>query len=60
MTEAHSATCAADEDQASTRPTLGDILRQYGPAYRRKYADRMSREQLQALDHLERCLMISW
>ena len=55
MTEAHSATRAADEELASTRPTLGDILRQYGPAYRRKYAARMSREQLRVMHQLERC-----
>ena len=45
----------ADPDQAAAPPTIGEIFREYGPAYRRKYANRMSRDQLQVLDLLTRC-----
>ena len=55
MCESPSCPPAADEEQARARPTLGEIFRQYGPAYRRKYAARMSREQLQVMQQLERC-----
>ena len=55
MCESPSCPPAADEDQAAARPTLGEIFRQYGPAYRRKYAARMSPEQLQVMRQLERC-----
>ena len=44
----------ADAEPA-TRPTLGQIFRQYGPAYRRRYGARMPREQLRVMDLLERC-----
>ena len=43
------------ETVASTGPTIGQIFRQYGPAYRDKYAHRMSYEQLQVMNMLERC-----
>lgn len=36
-------------------PTIGDIFRQYGPAYRAKFAARMSRDQLRAMAMIERC-----
>ena len=55
MSEAHLCLPAADGDPAAARPTLGEIFRQYGPAYRRKYAARMPREQLQVMGLLERC-----
>jgi hypothetical protein len=55
MTEAPCCPPSADADQAPTRPTLGQIFRQYGPAYRTKYAGRMPPEQLQVMGLLERC-----
>jgi hypothetical protein len=55
MCESHSCPPAADQDQAAARPTLGEIFRQYGPAYRRKYAARMSPEQRQVMQQLKRC-----
>lgn len=36
-------------------PTIGQIFRRYGPAYRDKYGHRMSHEQLQVMSLLERC-----
>ncbi len=36
-------------------PTIGEIFRQYGPAYRKKYAHRMSQDQRKAMAMLERC-----
>jgi len=36
-------------------PTIGEIFHRYGPAYRVKYADRMSRQHLQVMQSLERC-----
>ena len=32
-------------DTAVERPTVGDIFRQYGAAYRRRYAHRLTRHQ---------------
>ena len=55
MCEAHLCPPPADVDQATASPTIGQIFRQYGPAYRQKYAARMSHGQLQAMDLLERC-----
>ena len=55
MCEANLCTAPADADQATTCPTIGQIFRQYGPAYRRKYAARMSHDQLQVMYLLERC-----
>ncbi len=46
---------AQDGDQATGRPTVGEIFRRYGPAYRARHAGRMSPEQLRAMDQLERC-----
>jgi hypothetical protein len=40
---------------ATARPTIGAIFRQYGPAYRAKFADRMSRDQRRVMKMLERC-----
>jgi hypothetical protein len=45
----------AEGDRVSARPTLGQIIRQYGPAYRAKHAARMPHEQLRVLDLLGRC-----
>src|SRR4030042_4330056 len=45
----------ADVAQAPARPTIGQIFRHYGPAYRPKYAARMSHDQLQVMYLLERC-----
>jgi hypothetical protein len=53
--EAHPGTPLAEAEQEAARPTIGQIFRQYGPAYRDKYADRMSYEQLQVMSSLERC-----
>lgn len=55
MCEAHPCTPPADAEQDAARPTIGQIFRQYGPAYRDKYADRMSYDQLQVMSMLERC-----
>jgi hypothetical protein len=35
----------ADREQATARPTIGQIFRQYGRAYRAKHGKRMSPEQ---------------
>lgn len=40
---------------SSPPPTIGDIFRQCGPAYRAKYARRMSQDQLRAMAMIERC-----
>jgi hypothetical protein len=45
----------ADAEQAGGQPTLGEIFRQYGPAYRRKYGDGMPAEQLRVMHLIERC-----
>jgi hypothetical protein len=55
MCEATLAVPSEHVDQSTPSPTLGDILREYGPAYRRKYASRMSRDQLKALEMLACC-----
>lgn len=55
MCEASLCPPAAEADSAAERPTIGQILRQYGPAFRAKYAARLSREQLRVMDRLERC-----
>jgi hypothetical protein len=55
MCDTHLGGPLADPEQAAAPPTIGDIFREYGSAYRRKYADRMSRDQLQVLDLLTRC-----
>jgi len=55
MCEHRLGTPPADADQAPDRPTLGHIFRLYSPAYRAQYAPRMSRQQLQVMDRLERC-----
>jgi len=40
---------------ACERPTIGQIFRRFGPAYRQKSAHRMSRDQLQVMAALESC-----
>jgi hypothetical protein len=42
----------SDEDEAWT---VNDILRQFGPAYLRKYRDRMSLDQIKAMKAMIRC-----
>jgi hypothetical protein len=46
---------SAHAERRAAAPTIGDIFRQYGPAYRKKFGDRMSRDQLQVMKSLERC-----
>ena len=46
---------AAEPPPTAARPTLGEIVRQYGPAYRARHAGQLSREQLRVLDQLARC-----
>lgn len=55
MCEASLCPSAAQAEPAAERPTIGQILRRYGPAFRAKYAGRLSREQLRVMDRLERC-----
>jgi hypothetical protein len=45
----------ADREQATARPTIGQIFRQYGRAYRAKHAARLSREQRRVMEQLARC-----
>lgn len=50
------ARAAADTDSSSApRPTIAEIFRQYGPAYRVRYAGRISRQQLRVLQLLTCC-----
>lgn len=49
-----SAASAHAERRAATA-TIGDIFRQYGPAYRAKFGARMSRDQRRVMKSLERC-----
>ena len=55
MCDAHPCPPPADGVAVADRPTLGQIFRQYGPAYRRAHAGQLTTEQLQVLDLLERC-----
>jgi hypothetical protein len=55
MSDAALCSPPADVGPAIDRPTLGQILRQYGAAYRRQFAGRLSPEQLRAMYLLERC-----
>jgi hypothetical protein len=55
MCDAHRSTLLPKPDLEAPRPTIGQIFRQYGPAYRDKYAGRLSHEQLQVMSLLERC-----
>lgn len=55
MGKAHLCPPPADGDQPLAGPTIGQVFRLYGPAYRGKYAARMSRDQLQVMGLLERC-----
>ena len=49
------AVASAHAERRTAAATIGEIFRQYGPAYREKFADRMSRGQLQVMKMLERC-----
>jgi hypothetical protein len=49
------ASAHAESRRAGTAPTIGDIFRQYGAAYRTKFGNRMSRDQLQVMKSLEQC-----
>jgi hypothetical protein len=55
MCERPTRTPAVDEDQAAERPTIAQIFREYGPAYRAKHAQRMTSEQLRVMGQLQRC-----
>jgi hypothetical protein len=55
MCDAHPAAPSADRAAEPARPTLGEIFRQYGPAYRRAHAGLLTTEQLQVMHLLERC-----
>jgi len=55
MCDAQPTPAPAETPAEEPRPTLGQIFRQYGPAYRRAHAGQLTREQLQVLDLLERC-----
>ena len=46
---------AADVKSPTPPPTIGQIFRRYGPAYRQKYAHRMPPQHLRVMDLLERC-----
>jgi hypothetical protein len=46
---------AVQEDTSAPVPTIGEILRQHGPAYLRKYGQRMSRDQRRAMAALTLC-----
>ena len=45
----------AEGEQVAARPTIGEILRQYGRAYRERHAEHLSPEQRRVLDRLARC-----
>jgi hypothetical protein len=53
MRDPHHAPPDADAD--AERPTVGDIFRQYGAAFRRQYAHRLTRHQRRVMGLLERC-----
>ena len=55
MCEANLCAPPTDAEHSTAPPTIGEIFRQYGPAYRRKYAARMSLDQLQVMHLLQRC-----
>lgn len=46
---------STNAEHRSASPTIGEIFRQHGAAYREKFADRMSHNQLQVMKSLERC-----
>jgi hypothetical protein len=48
-------TRSESQSTATLSPTIGEIFRTYGPAYREKYAKKMHPEQLQAMAAIERC-----
>jgi hypothetical protein len=45
----------APGEPVTARPTLGEIFRQYGRAYRQRHAAHLSPEQRRVLDRLARC-----
>jgi hypothetical protein len=45
----------AERQQATARPTIGQIFRQYGPAYRSQHAEHLSPEQRRVMHRLARC-----
>jgi len=45
----------AKADPNAPRPTVGEIFRRYGRAYRDRHAEHLSREQRRVLDQLARC-----
>ena len=49
------AVASARAERGTDAATIGEIFRRYGPAYRAKFADRMSRDQLQVMKMVERC-----
>jgi hypothetical protein len=55
MREAPTASPPADRDPATARPTIGQIFREYGPAYRLRHAAQLAPGQLRVLDLLPRC-----
>ena len=48
-------TTSEAQSVATKQPTIGEIFRTYGPAYREKYAKQMHPEQLQAMSAIETC-----
>lgn len=55
MCKATLCTPASDTLSSPQLPTIGDIFRRCGAAYRQKYAHRMSQDQLKVMAMLERC-----
>lgn len=55
MSEVHPSAPPPDVEPGAACPTIGEIFRQYGPAYRRKHAARMTADQRRAMDLLARC-----
>src|SRR5262245_15641366 len=49
------AAASAGAAHGSPRPTIGEIFRQHGPAYRARFADRMSCDHLRVMKSLEQC-----
>jgi len=45
----------AKADASTPRPTIGQIFRQYGRAYRDQHAEHLTREQRRVLEQLARC-----
>jgi len=45
----------AAQEQATARPTIGQLFRPYGPAYRAEHADGITPEQRRVMHRLARC-----